>query len=367
MEIDFHFSLTYVVSRLAGLRHEDANIVATCSQYVDDTVNSGVVKFKTGESFYRMSTAHKKLDYHIALPTEDRKVWVPFHFLPGNSSEGPDASEFYNRVVCKPNSEVAQAMLKNCILQKERAFGLHQLGITAHVYIDTWAHQEFAGVDHPINMAKDIVLEDPKDSDNFFKVCWREGLLAAVLYVFQPYFLRILNRLFPMGHGSVLHYPDHPFRIWSYTNGHGRRVHRNNPKDFLEAADELYKFICRFRMKDPGAIVSSIPEADRILISHLIKSLTDEDGEKRNKVWLKKIAEGAFSFGASDLSYESHGPKSWKCEALGTRRAHLSRYEKFDFQPHFLNSNWKLFHDAAQAHQFEILREILPQFGICAV
>ncbi len=137
MEIDFHFGVTYVVGRLAGLRHDEAQIVATASQYVDDTVNSGTLRFRTGEAYSRATTAHKALDFHNLNNVDERCVWVPFHFIPGNQSEGR-GDEFLDRMVCRPNSDVAQAMVRRCIENQDHPFALHQLGITAHVFMDTW-------------------------------------------------------------------------------------------------------------------------------------------------------------------------------------------------------------------------------------
>src|SRR5436309_442824 len=99
MEIDFHFGATYVVARIAGFSHDEAGAIATSSQYVDDTVNSGAISFKTGQAYYRISTAHDLADYRIALAVEERRTWVPFHFLPGNDPSGAHESEFYNRIV----------------------------------------------------------------------------------------------------------------------------------------------------------------------------------------------------------------------------------------------------------------------------
>ncbi|MGZ3768603.1 MAG: DUF6765 family protein [Bdellovibrio sp.] len=367
MEIDFHFSVTYVVSRLAGLNHDQSQIVATCSQYVDDTVNTGVVNFKTGESYYRISTAHDTLDYHIALPLEERKVWVPFHFLPGNSKSGKHKREFYNRIVCKPNSDIAQAVFRNCILKQDRPFSLHQLGITAHVFVDTWAHQGFAGINHPVNLVSQITLIDPMDKKTFLKILTKAGLKAAVIHAVQPLVGNLLGLWFPMGHGAALHYPDHPFRQWSYRNGHGEVINRNNPKDFLVAADELCKFIQRYILKKPDAVVPGLPEPDKQLIAKMLSEFKDEDGEKRNELWKRAIKEGAFSFGASHTHYASSGPGSWKFKALGAEAATIDSWERFDFKEEFFSSDWKLFHDAAKAHQFEVLTEILPKFGISAV
>ena len=74
MEIDFHFGATYVVGRLAGLNDEDAQIVATSSQYVDDTVNTGVLQFKTGQAYHRMCTAHTLRDYKLYRGVDERLV-----------------------------------------------------------------------------------------------------------------------------------------------------------------------------------------------------------------------------------------------------------------------------------------------------
>lgn len=367
MEIDFHFGVTYVVSRLAGLNHEEAEVVATSSQYVDDTINKGVLNFNDGSSYYRISTAHDKFDYHILLPIEERRTWIPFHFLPGNESIGSHKLDFYNRIVCRPNSPVAQAMLKNCIEKKDRPFTLHQLGITAHVFIDTWAHQGFAGVNHPVNSVQNIQLLEPKDKKTFYKTLKCAGIKAALWQEIQPTMSNLLDNFFPMGHGAALHYPDHPFRLWSYKNGHEDIITRNNPQDFLEAAEELHRFICRYIQGDSKASGSGLAQADRTLIAKKITEYTDEDGHVRNGKWLESIKRGEFSFGKADPTYLSAGPGSWKAKALGINEAKTKSCQQFQFTPEFMTTHWKLFHDAAKAHQFEILSEILPSFGISAI
>ena len=357
MEIDFHFGVTYVVGRLAGFDHEKAQIVATASQYVDDTVNQGVLGFKTGQAYYRMCTAHTLYDFKIWRGVDERLVWVPFHFLPGNDPEGGHKDEFYNRIVCRPNSDIAKAMVSSCILKQDRPFGLHQLGITAHVFLDTFAHQGFAGIKHRVNLASGIQLEDPQGD-----VKWRgfrEGL--------RPWLCAALDFYFPMGHGAVLHYPDHPFRRWSYIDGDGQQIPRDNPAIFLEATEELYKVFRRYVLRKPDADVGCLPETDRAVIEGRIKELKDDDGKVRNGHWLQAVKEGMFSFGTADPKYEGSGRGSWKCEAIGTERARTYCFETFKYRPSFIASHWKLFHDAAEAHQLEVLREILPHFGICAI
>ena len=352
MEIDFHFGVTYVVGRLAGLKHDQAEIVATASQYVDDTVNEGVLQFKTGQAYYRTCTAHKVNDYKLYRHVDELLVWVPFHFLPGNVSCGSLADEYQNRVVCRARGDIAREMVRSCILGQDLPFALHRLGITAHVLADTWAHQGFAGIKHRVNLASKIRLEEPNDDPD-----WR-GLRENI----RPYVCDIVNRCFPMGHGSVLHYPDHPFRKWSYVNGHGERIERDNRSEFLEAADELCKLFRRFLIKDPDANVEGLLDGDKVKIAAKLTNLTDDDGHARNKKWLDAIGNNEFSFGSAEPSYVDSGRGSWKYQAIGTERAEIDRNEEFDYRPEFLHSDWKLFHDAAQVHRFVVLREILPRF-----
>ena len=86
--------------------------------------------------------------------------------------------------------------------------------------------------------------------------------------------------------------------------------------------------------------------------------------------WLDAIEAGVFSFGKEKVGYVAMGKGSWKHDALG---APLEADEdeddgdqRFEYHPAFLRSHWKLFHDALQAHRFEVLHGILPRYGICA-
>jgi len=368
MEIDFHFGVTYIVGRLAGLTHEDSQIVATSSQYVDDTVNSGALHFKTDEAFHRISCAHELSDYHLLLPVDEREVWIPFHFLPGCDGGGDPSAEFHAKIICRPHSEVAKQMVRMCIEKSQKDHALHRLGITAHVFIDTWAHQGFAGINHRVNMASDITLIDPKEvGAGFWHVVAHGGIKAWISKQGRPVLVKLSSRFFPMGHGTVLHYPDHPFRKWSYKNGHGELVERDNPSDFLEAADQLCRVIRRFLSGDPDREVEGLPGKDKSLIQSKIAQLTDNNPHIRLEAWLKAVEQGDFSFGSAKPVYGKAGVGSWKYQALGTTAAKIGRFERFDYSPDFLVTNWKRFHDAAMAHQYDVLKEILPNFGICAI
>ncbi|MBD2693141.1 DUF6765 family protein [Anabaena catenula] len=352
MQIDFHHGVTYVVARLAGFEHEDASIIAYCAQYVDDAINSGLIRFDNGAMFTRISSAHKMLDYRNFQELAIHHVWIPFHFLPGNggkpAGEDPEG-KFIEKLICRPNSDVAQQMVRECIQRRESAYGLHRLGITMHVYVDTWAHQGFAGVNHRVNEAKKLLDENDQPDRN-------------LMDRLKNYFV---SEALPLGHGAVLSHPDKPFLRWGYINGRGEKISRNNPEDFLEAADNMCKAMQRYLKGDADAIVPGLPEPDKSLIALMLANIKDVKGRVRHQKWLSAIAQGKFSFGAANINYIPKGKDSWKYLALGTESPVDKDNEIFPYHPSFLVSNWKLFHDALQAHQFYIIHDLLPQYGIC--
>lgn len=352
MQIDFHHGATYVCARLAGFEHSAASVIAYSAQYVDDSINAGLIRFDNGALFSRISSAHKMLDYRNFRELANYQVWIPFHFLPGNgglpAGQDPPGS-FIDKLICRPNSPVAQDMVQECIRHRHKPYGLHRLGITMHVFADTWAHQGFAGVSHQINTASKLV-----DANN----CPDQNLISRL----QGFFI---GEALPLGHGSVLSNPDKPFLRWGYTNGRGEKIFRDNPRDFLEAADLMCKAMQRFLAGDPKEPTPGLPEPDKGLIAKLFETTTDTSCEERHQKWLSVIAGGYFSFGPAAVNYCAQGKDSWKYQALGTDVAINREEVKFTYSPNFLTCNWKLFHDALQAHHFFITHELLPQYGIC--
>ncbi len=354
MQIDFHHGVTYVIARLAGFSHLRANKIAYSAQYVDDATNDGVIKFDNGAMYNRISSAHKMLDYRNSKALKNRQVWLPFHFLPGNGGlplgKAP-RGRFHTRLICKSDSHVAQEMLRVCIYDKDKPYGLHRLGITMHVYADTWAHQGFAGINHKVNESNNIQSQNKKADIK---------LLDKLTNFF-------LSEAFPLGHGSVLSYPDRPYLNWSYKNGLRQTVQRNNTSDFIGAADKMCMAMQRWLYGDPAAQVNGLPEADKNKIGTLLKSIKSDDGEKRHNAWLKKIADGYFSFGTAKPKYIPKGKGSWKHKAIGTKEwVDDTDDEPFLYKESFLTSDWKMFHDALQAHRFDVIHDILPKFEISA-
>lgn len=352
MQIDFHHGTTYVVARLAGFTREESDIIAYSAQYVDDAVSSGTVYFENKAMYHRINSAHKMLDERNAKELDNHLVWIPFHFLPGNGNaaagDDPSGNHFINKIVCLHNSPVARDMVRTAIEEKSKLYGLHRLGVTMHVFADTYAHEGFAGVLHCIN---EVEKARELSNSNVFGNC-----LATLLMDLLD------DTIPPLGHGRANILPDMPFLKWEYENCNKEMVTRNNTDLFCEAADEMYKAMKRYRAGDPDAQVTGINANDMDRIRKLFLHQPDKDGNKRHSVWLNAIRDGYFSFGGEDVSYTAKGKGSWKEQAIGT---------SFDLRVHsyrddFLASNWKLFHDALQAHRFHVIHDLLPRYGICA-
>lgn len=369
VQIDFHHGVTYIAARLAGFNLKEAYIIAHSAQYVDDATNGGSIKFKNGATYSRIATAHKMLDYSNFSELANHRAWVPFHFLPGNNLKAPNANlindgRFVYRLICQPGSRVAEDMVRDCILSQDQPFSLHRLGITMHVYIDTWAHYGFCGMTHEINRAKEIKLiaQDGKEKVDTHITQWLKSFFTDK---FDDMVGDFVSSVQPLGHGAVLSYPDQPYLRWKYINGLGDLIVRDNPKDYEQAIVSMHRALVRYRLRDAKASVPPMQGKDYRVIRELMNDLTDTSGDKRHGSWLDAIRQGKFSFGAEEVLYIPKGKGSWKYQALGTEKAVDHPDDVYDYTEAFLTSNWKMFHDAALAHRFNILHNILPKYGIC--
>jgi hypothetical protein len=348
MQIDFHHAVTYVIARLAGFSPRDAGVVAHASQYVDDATEDGTILFSNGARYSRISSAHKMLDYRNFTSLAASRVWLPFHFLPGNmglpAGEEPEGP-FINRLITIPNSSIARDMVRAAVADRGAPHGLHRLGITMHVYADTWAHQGFAGLQHAVNGATELTGEDGQPD---------QPLVERV----KNYFV---NNALPLGHGTVLSHPDRPYLVWQYTNGLGERITRNNPDDYLDASEHMCRAMQCYLAGDPDADAPGLPEADRVTIQRLLRDVREGTGEGRHAAWCREIAAGTFGFGPEELVYVDKGPGSWKAEALGE----VDGRGEYEYSRAFLASDWKRFHDALILHRYDVVYRILPSYGIC--
>ena len=228
MNKDFHYYGTYYAAIFAGYSRTDAEEIAWAAPMVDDfTEKNFGSTFGDQNVVYTCESLSESVS-HI-LTTSDfreltndelqkiRRIWIPFHFLPGNLKEellAPPynfdvASAHYFadernlvdfKCICMPNSELVDAMIKrvNGITSDNRNIAI---GIAMHVMADTWAHHLFVGSpNYYINQVKDV-----KDHLNEIDITTPRGAsYYSVAY---------------LGHGRIGHSPDYGFDDYSYRPG----------------------------------------------------------------------------------------------------------------------------------------------------
>jgi len=357
MEIDFHHGVTYVLARFAGFNADEAEIIAYSAQHVDDAISDNAFMFDNGAIYKPTCSAHKALDYHNFNKLSNHLVWVPFHFLPGNclKKAGECEEEFYLKVICRPNSFITDDMVKECIKKSREPNALYRLGITMHTYADTWAHQGFSGIQHYSNMVQ--YLDDETSKKLIDKAA------KYFLGTFDRELGRFLDNIIPLGHGAVLSFPDKPYLKWSYKDYSGKLIERDNSLIFLDAAQNMFSVMQRFRAGDYYVPTVKLDKNISDLLLKLFIEIDDVYGGVRHKKWMQKLAQGAFGFAPVNLSYSCEGPNSWEYKAFGRKKNGSG--VKYKYNDGFENSDWKKFYDALAEHHYFLLRVLFPQYRLC--
>ena len=355
MNIDFHYGVIYVVSRLGGLNPAQAQTVAHACQYIDDSTVPGLLKFAGGETFDRLASAHKMLDYANTNNDENRVTWVPFHFLPG--AEGDTLEE---KAICKPNSKIAKEMVRRALDEYAAPNALHRLGVTLHVYVDTWAHQGFSGTESNYNRIHSLVGDQHDEKTWLGKLREFAGIAVDNIEV------RALDMVSGLGHGAALHFPDMPWAKWEYTDAFGNPVKRDNLPQFVEAADMACKvvqaFVARSREFDAQLGLSAKAKED---LRALLGACQNHDEGKRFDSLRINIAAGKIQGIKEPIpEYISKGAGSWKALATGIESTDDDGDKRPNWSQAFETSDYRYFHDAVKEHRFVVTQEILPAAGV---
>ncbi|GIL17236.1 MAG: hypothetical protein BroJett040_09870 [Oligoflexia bacterium] len=362
MQIDFHLGVTYILCRMAGFDSREANIIAGSSQFVDDAVHSGVLYFDNDYLYEFIASAHRHLDYRNFQELANHRVWIPFHFLPSGESTSP--------LICRPNSIIAQHMLREMTPYLRQPIGLYLLGVTLHAYADTWAHQGFSGTTSDRNVAIEIYdevgnidAEKMKHRKKYFEEQnpWWKKLWNKIFAYFLSQGVSEIN---PIGHGPVLSYPDQAFLRWGYKDWQGNVIFRDNPSEYFEAAEHILGFLIQLR-QEHGLPVAKISDEDKQKIKTLLREIQHVDGLERLQLWRSAIQSGGFSFGKDPWTYSCDGSSCWTRECFGITDDGDFSFADLAYTDEFLSSHWKLSHDALIFHRFKIVHQILPQYKLC--
>jgi hypothetical protein len=354
MNIDFHYGVVYVAARMGGLSCEAARTVAHACQYVDDATTPGILRFADGETFERFATAHKVFDYSNTENDQNRLVWTPFHFLPAGAGD-----TLQERAVCRPDSSIAREVVRRAIRQRSADTALHRLGVTLHTYVDTWAHQGFAGIECAYNRVYRLEAEDCTPHH------WLTRLAAATGRMIDRLESEMLTDALPVGHGAALHYPDLPWVHWSYIDGAGMPVKRHNLDQFMCAAEMACRAVRGFVAGDEAFEVQpGLPADVTTALRDQLRTNTSTDERQRLAAFCAAVEEGAIPGLAEAMpDYIAKGRGSWKYDATGLL-AEDDRGEHPVWGETFETSDYRRFHDAVKEHRFVVTQEILPAHGL---
>ena len=166
------------------------------------------------------------------------------------------------------DSPIVRELRDHHLTYADRGFALHLLGITAHVYADTFSHYGFSGVSSRGNKVDNSSfrfheeVEEADDetaplslemrryvtekADRFFR---DRGDHGGLLTNVKSWFAEELSGA--LGHGSVATLPDRPYLVWSFEYERddavaGRRSTRNNPVTYLAGCGALHDMFSRF-------------------------------------------------------------------------------------------------------------------------
>jgi len=355
MNIDFHYGVIYILARLAGFKLPEAETIAHACEYVDDSTVTGTLDFAGGQSFERFASAHEMFDHKNMVRDSDKRVWAPFHFLP--ACEG---ATFDEKCVCRPDSKPARIMVQEAILQRGSENALHRLGVTIHVYVDTWAHQGFTGTISKNNIVHGLHSEDHAP-ESLLKELRRKVYAASDLVESQ-----LVDMISRLGHGAALHLPDLPWAKWGYTNGYDTTVQRDNLPQFLTAADMAFRAMKGFMSGNKEyADLEGLPSEVMTALEQIFRENQSEDPYERLEKLADYVGEGHIPGIKGDIpAYVAKGPGSWKYTATGIA-SHSDDGDRLpEWTATFEQSDYRKFHDAVKEHRTFVTGVLLPSHDV---
>lgn len=364
MQTDMHYYGTYAMARAAGLKKEVCQIIATAAQFVDDNAVAEAVQFRDAARIDVEATAHHTLDAHNVKVSrmnekDQRHIWVPFHFLPGNEGE-----EFTERLICRMDSPIAREMVGHHLSRAQEPFAVELMGVAAHVYADTFSHYGFSGVSSRRNKVDNGAFEFgdnltpkmrtyvTKKAGSFFDDYAEHG--ANLVSNIKAWIAETVSGA--LGHGAAATYPDRPFLNWSLTYEHPepRQEWRDNHATFLKGCQALHGMFLRFAENAPDNTDGNGLEW-QVIEDRVAEVLATQEGkEGRIEAWHAAAGDPAL-FGASE-KIPVYDSKGW-----------ISSFSNLDGQAESnaaLENHVYRFYQAAAHHRTYVLRDLLPRHGL---
>jgi hypothetical protein len=265
--------------------------------------------------------------------------------------------------LCRKDSDIAREMVKYTLSLANRSYALPLIGITAHVYADTFSHYGFSGFSSRRNKIVNdsfnfIDLEAEmetyiRDKERKFRENYpgEEGILTNIKSWFAEEFSGAL------GHGAAVTFSDRPYLKWSfeYEDPKSDSGERDNPLTFLEGCRALHTFF-----RDFAKVRSDYAENDFSKFSDIEKKIENilnvqAPKKKRIQAWQTSAKNGDL-FATGPETIPKYNENIWHNE-----RENLFR--KGDSGVATGLSIYR-FYRAAAVYRTYILRILLPSKGL---
>jgi len=270
MDREFHYWVTGLVAEYAGFSPKDCRTIAYSSQYTDDN-NFTVEVYASGDSSAPSYITHVSQTENIFKPKRDiLNIYPIFHFIPGDMDKAPVRKDGRTHpLITTPDSSYANKIfaytLSNSVskyLAKDRRC-LYRIGLAAHSYVDTWAHQNFCGYYSDMNGLPGVPFPD-------------------------------------IGHFDAMHNPDMVNHQWT----DDRLVNATivNNERFIAAAKRLYGYFSAF-----CAQINCLPRGSWEELEGLLLAIWQQDKDARLKAYqeasrcLKEYDERQWTNDATEL------------------------------------------------------------------
>jgi hypothetical protein len=313
MDKEFHFYVTYIIAQRAGFGPEDSYRIAYSSQYTDDntrkyTINSG----QTGELETFISQT-----VDITQPQEALiRIYPVFHFMPGaeadlfaDSARRRDGKLHLLNTI--PNGQNSRMVLQTA-LDIGNSF---RIGIAAHLYADTFSHQNFLG--------------------------YKDGFNSLI--PLSP---------FNIGHAEALHKPDYMAAVWHDTRLVLSRERIDNKWRFLQAVACLFNLLKKGSSPTQGEVDT--------LVNSVSKAIGQrDDGNELSDERIERFKTLIQDF----VDYDKY---EWLDQAVAEKAPdplptpdYPQPSPTFIWKRGYKNSNWYQFHLAVKDHQSYVMDQII--------
>lgn len=326
MNLEFHYYTTVYLALKAGFDRASALILGTSCQTVDTNVLNLTIQEDSGLRHIEPTQNYGYWDRETPA-----RVYLPFHFFPGGR-ENPDNRRDGRRnffSVCPNNSGV-----KHLLVRALKTGNLYRIGIALHTFADSWAHQNFSGLQEDWNSLGD-------------------------------------NTLAPaVGHAQAGRSPD----LWTetWTDSRLKQPAVRNLDRYAEAFRKIYRYLCLFNKQsyDDEDFVfwewqdllkrgqAGVSPSERMLDLRLTWDIPEFDRSS----WLEAACLVKDKGWQDATLFEGYDKLLWLMDQF-LFKTKLVRKEIFRARPNYLTSHFHQWQEAALAHRSEahsLLDAMLP-------